>query len=498
MSDASKTTKEDDEEVNTKIKQLNLNKWNLIGILFILLAIIATTLKNSPLECEEKKIRHTYKRYWIYGDNVKSGYLENVFRILDRLGYKNGSNADDWDLLWAHKYPFFDLHSKLDRLKPYQKVNKLPGSGFITNKVNLATSDLKYIPAAFRLPKDKEKLLNYAQIRPYKLLVEKNNDHRYIRIKNITDVNLNNDGAFIQEYVDKPLLISGYKFDIGVYVIFTSVDPLRVYIYAEDYLLRFCPVKYYPFDPHNIDKYVVGDDYLPPWDVPDLKYYHNNLSFGMAESVNAYLRAKNKDPSKIWEQIEDSIRIVALAKEPNIINAMKRFASKTNFFEMMRFDFVVDENLDVFLMEANMSPNLSSAHFPRNRLLFEQIIFNTLGLVGVSDATRHKKHLVEDEMKVADKNIMVFPNECESPVCRSSCMSPICQLCKPCLSDESKNNFKRAYREHMNKGGCKRIFPAQINPEKINLEEDLEHYSPENQIQHRWFQGKCKMDKSWC
>lgn len=65
-----------------------------------------------------------------------------------------------------------------------------------------------------------------------------------------------------------------------------------------------------------------------------------------------------------------------------------RYPSKANFFEMMRFDFVVDENLSVYLMEANMSPNLSSAHFPPNQLLFEQVIFNLLGLVGVGTRVR--------------------------------------------------------------------------------------------------------------
>lgn len=51
---------------------------------------------------------------------------------------------------------------------------------------------------------------------------------------------------------------------------------------------------------------------------------------------------------------------------------------------MMRFDFVVDETLRVSLMEANMSPNLSSAHFPANKLLFEQVIYNLLSIVGIA------------------------------------------------------------------------------------------------------------------
>jgi hypothetical protein len=35
-------------------------------------------------------------------------------------------------------------------------------------------------------------------------------------------------------------------------------------------------------------------------------------------------------------------------------------------------------------MEVNMSPNLSSKHFAGNRLLYEQVIYNVLRLVGVA------------------------------------------------------------------------------------------------------------------
>lgn len=52
---------------------------------------------------------------------------------------------------------------------------------------------------------------------------------------------------------------------------------------------------------------------------------------------------------------------------------------------MIRIDFVIDENLNIYMLEANMSPNLSSAHFPPNRLLYQQVLYNVLGLVGVGD-----------------------------------------------------------------------------------------------------------------
>lgn len=52
-----------------------------------------------------------------------------------------------------------------------------------------------------------------------------------------------------------------------MYVVVTSLSPLRVYIYEEDVLLRFCAKPYEPLDEQDLDQYVVGDDYVPVWEV---------------------------------------------------------------------------------------------------------------------------------------------------------------------------------------------------------------------------------------
>lgn len=44
------------------------------------------------------------------------------------------------------------------------QVNHFPGSGYITQKVDLATSGIPYIPAAFRVPADVDKLFEYVSL----------------------------------------------------------------------------------------------------------------------------------------------------------------------------------------------------------------------------------------------------------------------------------------------------------------------------------------------
>ena len=47
----------------------------------------------------------------------------------------------------------------------------------------------------------------------------------------------------ISEYIAKPHLINGYKYDLRLYVLVTSFDPLKVYIYKEG-LARFATQNY--------------------------------------------------------------------------------------------------------------------------------------------------------------------------------------------------------------------------------------------------------------
>ncbi len=85
----------------------------------------------------------------------------------------------------------------------------------------------------------------------------------------------------VQEYLNTPYLIDGLKFDMRIYVLIMSSDPLKIFLHKEG-LVRFATQ---PYQPLNItaDKEVMNNMFVH---LTSYALNKENLSFKQATSVD--------------------------------------------------------------------------------------------------------------------------------------------------------------------------------------------------------------------
>ncbi|CAB3388462.1 Hypothetical predicted protein [Cloeon dipterum] len=386
--------------------------------------------------------------------------LKHVRRVMERFGYGVTYNTDaDWDVLWAHDSPFSTVEA-LTEIKPHQRVNKIPENGHLTIKAEFVKSGAINIPPAFRFPEDKDKFLKYVEENPTTKFVEKNNYHREIYLKAVKDIDFDSEQKFVQKFIDKPLLIDGKKFEFGVYVVITSIHPLRAYRIKEDMIIRYTKIPYYPFNESNVSQYVIKEDSLQYWESPTMQKFLNH-SYSIQESFDATLKSVGANPDHVWELVDKSIVSVLLAQEGNIFYSAKYYQNIRNFFELYRFDYIMDEDYKLYALEANMSPNLSSAKNPRNAIIYEQVLNNLFKLVGLEAYVNlpNENSNITQRMVAHKRNIMVFPDVC---LHCNDCSDFECKLCATCLNEDLALDLQMAYREYLSKSRASRVFPPRM------------------------------------
>lgn len=288
--------------------------------------LLNKTNYNNPQaekhQVAEKLVRVEKKKpiYWFHSPVISpEKYLTPIITVLEGFGYEKGTNESDWDFLWSHPYPFFSLEDQMAKIKPHQRVNHISGLMSLTTKGELAATGNKYLPKSFKLPQDEKKLREYARQNPKVRFVQKHNEHRHIQIKTLDKIDFSNRDFFVQEYVENPLLLDGHKFDIGIYTVITSINPLRVYTYEGDALIRFCPEKYHPLNVTNMDQYIIATNHIESWHIEGLRPFYDSLGFNGKSTLNGYLRSKKRNPDVIWKQIDEIIRYTFYDHEPTFI-----------------------------------------------------------------------------------------------------------------------------------------------------------------------------------
>lgn len=305
----------------------------------ILLAVVATLLCSRLFESKDEVSELETSNYHEKNLNVpkywhvceaewnENGHLRTMDRVFERLGFDfvNASNGDDWDVMWGFEYPF-DKESELfdplyeNKWKHHQRLNHFPGNGHLTSKKSMTTEnrDLKFIMPTFN-GKSVVEFEEYVEENPEKKFVEKNIFDRGVKVIDKSKIDFNDTEKIYQVFMDKPMLIDDRAFDMGVYALISSVNPLRVYRYDSEILMRFCPDPYYPFNASNVDQYVIYESHLQYDELPSFQKYDKVLGYSLKHIFENHLREKGLDPKKLWKQVDEIMATLTARMEPRFI-----------------------------------------------------------------------------------------------------------------------------------------------------------------------------------
>ena len=95
----------------------------------------------------------------------------------------------------------------------------------------------------------------------------------------------------------------------------------------------------------------------------------------------------------LWTKIHDIIIKTIIWAEDKIYNATrKNWGYRTNWFELLGFDIIIDSELKPWLLEVNMSPSLSTDS-PLDMKLKSCLISDTFNLIGIKKFDRRKESM---------------------------------------------------------------------------------------------------------
>ncbi|CAF4014313.1 unnamed protein product [Rotaria sp. Silwood2] len=357
-----------------------------------------------------------------YKSKKKQGLYANVagtrFRLIrqavDLSGFFISPDPDfTCNLLWNDSLISMDIVSAL---KPYQKVNHFPTMNEISRKDLLAANydrlsicapeEYNFAPKTWILPKEYNLWYSYASnnskkdpsiyiVKPINAAMGQGISIHY-DYKKIQPI----DNYIIQEYIREPYLIEGFKFDLRIYALITSCDPLRVFIFNNG-LVRMSSKKYkipnaknaFNLSMHltnySTDENELGDDF----DTDNGKT--NSLEF-----LFEYLKQQKQDVSKLWKEIQNIVIKTIFLAEPHILTTYRMCrpevlpTSESVCFELLGFDILIDKKLKPWIIEVNRCPS-----FDVNRQVeFDikiKLLYETFDLLRFRQSDRKKSIAIE-------------------------------------------------------------------------------------------------------
>ncbi|KAG8440616.1 hypothetical protein GDO86_006386 [Hymenochirus boettgeri] len=355
------------------------------------------------------------KKTKIIGINLASCKYESVRRAARVCGLKEVEDEQEWTVCWT------DFSVSLERvmeMKRFQKINHFPGMSEICRKDLLARNmsrlfklfpkEYHIFPRTWCLPADYGDLQAYSRTKKNKTYICKPDSgcqgKGIFLSRNLKDIK-HDDNMICQEYITKPFLIDGFKFDLRIYVLVTSCEPLRIFIYKEG-LARFATMNYIEPSHSNLDDVCMH--------LTNYAINKNNENFIRDEvtgskrklsTMNTWLESNNYNISKLWEDIEDVIIKTLISAHPilkhNYRTCFPNHVAGSACFEILGFDILLDKKLKPWLIEVNHSPSFTTDSV-LDREVKDALLQDTLNLINLR-ACDKKKVMEEDKRKVKER-----------------------------------------------------------------------------------------------
>jgi len=153
----------------------------------------------------------------------------------------------------------------------------------------------------------------------------------------------------VQKYIENPLIVHKRKFDIRQWVLVTDWNPLTVWFYDECYI-RFSGSEYNTEDLENRFVHLTNNSVTKHLKANEDPIFEQNM-WGM-NTFQEYL--KKLHGRDVFEEIikPKMKQCVVWALE----SAQDMISNRKNCFELYGYDFMVDEDFNVWLIEINLSP----------------------------------------------------------------------------------------------------------------------------------------------
>ncbi|XP_021349618.1 tubulin polyglutamylase ttll6-like isoform X2 [Mizuhopecten yessoensis] len=366
-----------------------------------------TDLEKKELEKKAKKKKKKKKIYYICLANCKYDVVRKVSR---KFGFKEVGEDEDWTLYWT------DYSVALERvmdMKKYQKINHFPGMSEICRKDMLARNlnrmlklfpkEYNVFPKTWCLPADHGDFLAYTRQKKNKTYIlkpETGCQGKGIWVtKNPKEIKPH-EHMICQQYMCKPLLLDGFKFDLRIYVLVTSCDPLRIFLF-KDGLARFATNKYNEPTNSNIDNVFMHlTNYAINKHSTDFIRDDEAGSKRKISTVDRYMREKGFDIDKMWNDIDDVI-IKTLISAHSVLKHNYRTCFPNHVkgsacFEILGFDVLLDRKLRPSILEVNHSPSFNTDS-ELDREIKGALVWDTLNLVNFGACDRRR--CIEEEKR---------------------------------------------------------------------------------------------------